>query len=275
MSHFTVMVFGENVEEKMDPYWELDLSQKEMKEDCRSSFEDKTEEVKRRFEKEIQEMVILPNGKRVFSWEDKNNEAVETVKTKTSEIYKDWKEFAKEWFGYVVDGDRCGYYYNQDAKWDWYSVGGRWRGFFIHKANPVYPKDITLIQTISPFSNKEKLHKRACDVLKKCDIDIKTIQRIAVDTAEKIWKLARGNKQQQFVHGVKEEVTLREHLEEVRKNILIPYAMIGVDGVWHEKGEMGWFGVSSNEKDDWNSIFMEYFNSVPDDTLLTLVDCHI
>ena len=276
MSHFTVIVFGDDVVEKLEPYWELDLSQDEMKEDERAVFQDETEKVKKRFEEEIQEMVVLPNGKRVFSWEDKNNEAVETVKIKTSEIYKDWKEFAKEWFDYVIDGDCCGYYSNPNAQWDWYVVGGRWRGFFIHKKNPQYPDDIVLKSNASLFSSDElKCHKRACDIIRKCDIDIETMQRIAVERAEESWKLARGNKQQQFIHGVEEGITLREHLEGVRKGALVPFAMIDMDGNWHEKGNMGWFGISTNEKDDWNSIFMEYFNSVPEETLLTLVDCHI
>lgn len=46
---------------------------------------------------------------------------------------------------------------------------------------------------------------------------------------------------------------------------------------WQERGEMGWFGAVANEKDksEWDRQFNEYFDSLPDDTLITIVDCHI
>lgn len=49
------------------------------------------------------------------------------------------------------------------------------------------------------------------------------------------------------------------------------------EGKWYEKGEMGWFACVSNEKDqgDWNREFNALLDSLPDDTQLTVVDCHI
>lgn len=46
---------------------------------------------------------------------------------------------------------------------------------------------------------------------------------------------------------------------------------------WNERGEMGWFASVSNEKPegDWNKIKREFIQSLPDDMLLTVVDCHI
>ena len=40
---------------------------------------------------------------------------------------------------------------------------------------------------------------------------------------------------------------------------------------------MGWFGMTSNEKEqnDWNKEFYDMIKSLPEDTLLTVVDCHI
>ena len=40
---------------------------------------------------------------------------------------------------------------------------------------------------------------------------------------------------------------------------------------------MGWWGMASNEedKDTWAERFYEMFNELPDDTVLTAVDCHI
>lgn len=49
------------------------------------------------------------------------------------------------------------------------------------------------------------------------------------------------------------------------------------DGQWIEKGEMGWFGMASNEKDDreWETKVSELLASLPADAMLSIVDCHI
>lgn len=49
------------------------------------------------------------------------------------------------------------------------------------------------------------------------------------------------------------------------------------DGQWVERGEMGWFGCVSGEKDQdsWNRDFNAMLDALPDDTWLTVVDCHI
>lgn len=40
---------------------------------------------------------------------------------------------------------------------------------------------------------------------------------------------------------------------------------------------MGWFGMAMDEKaqNDWNDEFYEMLRGLPEDTLLTAVDCHI
>lgn len=47
------------------------------------------------------------------------------------------------------------------------------------------------------------------------------------------------------------------------------------DGEWHEKGEMGWWGMSSGDKDNWDEIFTKLWEQVPDDHWVSFVDCHI
>lgn len=55
------------------------------------------------------------------------------------------------------------------------------------------------------------------------------------------------------------------------------YYAILHNGEWQARGDMGWFGMSSNEtnKASWVSKVSELINSLPDDTWLTTVDCHI
>ena len=66
------------------------------------------------------------------------------------------------------------------------------------------------------------------------------------------------------------------YVETAAMNVITPYAFVK-DSKWVERGEMGWWGMASNEmeKDDWTQAFVKMFRELPDDTLITIVDCHI
>lgn len=57
----------------------------------------------------------------------------------------------------------------------------------------------------------------------------------------------------------------------------IPFCFVDEDGEWYEKGEMGWFAITTNEmaEDTWRTSFEDYINTVKDDCLVTVVDFHI
>lgn len=57
---------------------------------------------------------------------------------------------------------------------------------------------------------------------------------------------------------------------------LTALSYLDADG-WVEKGTMGWWGVIHDEKDSdvWEEMFNKKIASIPDDYVLTLVDCHI
>lgn len=48
-----------------------------------------------------------------------------------------------------------------------------------------------------------------------------------------------------------------------------------MDGKWAAEGKMGWWASVSNANSDWQSDFMQIFETIPDDYWLTVVDCHI
>ena len=56
-----------------------------------------------------------------------------------------------------------------------------------------------------------------------------------------------------------------------------PFCFVDTDGQWNEKGEMGWWGVTFDEKPDttWEDIFKEYLKTVEDNCLVTVIDFHI
>ena len=55
-----------------------------------------------------------------------------------------------------------------------------------------------------------------------------------------------------------------------------PFCLV-VDGEWFEKGEMGWFGISTNDKpqEDWNTEFVNILKKLPDNSRVYLIDFHI
>ncbi len=67
-----------------------------------------------------------------------------------------------------------------------------------------------------------------------------------------------------------------EYVVRARRSVLTPFAVVH-EGKWHERGSMGWFGAVSEKKDQaaWDAEFMKLFVALPDDTLLSLYDCHI
>jgi len=49
------------------------------------------------------------------------------------------------------------------------------------------------------------------------------------------------------------------------------------DGKWYERGDMGWWGIVTDEKDKdvWNIEYLKLIENLPDDTLISVYDCHI
>lgn len=60
---------------------------------------------------------------------------------------------------------------------------------------------------------------------------------------------------------------------------MTPFAYIDLDGNWHENGEMGWWGIVSNEKDkdEWDDEFKNYVNGIQNNKHIEVVavDVHI
>jgi len=74
-------------------------------------------------------------------------------------------------------------------------------------------------------------------------------------------------------YGFYEEV----YVDKCRNGALVPLAIVR-NGEWFERGKMGWWGVMRGENlsyEDWCVKFQEMLDELPDDTLLSMYDCHI
>lgn len=80
-----------------------------------------------------------------------------------------------------------------------------------------------------------------------------------------------------FYDNVENYYISRDEYAQNAINASIPTYAFVINGKWYEKGEMGWFGISDDKMtiNEWNKQFMEMLDSVSDDTLITIVDCHI
>jgi hypothetical protein len=67
-----------------------------------------------------------------------------------------------------------------------------------------------------------------------------------------------------------------QYIENAKNNSFVTFALVK-DSKWYERGEMGWLGCVSKEmnKKEWNNKFCSLLLDLPDETLISLYDCHI
>jgi hypothetical protein len=127
---------------------------------------------------------------------------------------------------------------NENAKWDWFTIGGRWDAAIKTKAGD-YVNTCKLGEIDwTPFKDEDYEKEEKEDFF--------------------------GRKYRPLKEGVEWHFTKED----------TPFCVV-IDGDWNEKAEMGWWGVTSNEKDDWRTIFFELIGKLPADSEVTLVDFHI
>lgn len=63
--------------------------------------------------------------------------------------------------------------------------------------------------------------------------------------------------------------------EQYKKEHNTPFCFVDLDGEWHECAHMGWWGMTSDDNENWENEFWEYVNSLPEDTVITTIDFHI
>lgn len=68
-------------------------------------------------------------------------------------------------------------------------------------------------------------------------------------------------------HGM----TIADWIEEAPA--LSAYAFVK-DGEWVTRGDVGWFGVTTGDRDDWQARFDQMLASIPADHYVAIVDCH-
>lgn len=282
MSHFTVLILGGNVDEQLAPY-------------------DENERVEEYSNGPVSEEDL----ERMYNYYKEKKDFVGTLEECLEQYSEDWNEGWRKdengvWQDYTT--------YNPKSKWDWYQTGGRWAGFFKLK------EGATGISGDGSLVCGNQAEEGTADVLLKKDIDFEGMMNDAGKKAseyyDKIigiignlpevesWESIRERFEniddardfyhnQERVKALKEanehwadpedfQISREDYIENARLRSFVPYAVVK-DGEWFQKGEMGWWGMSSNEmsQSDWNKKVSEMIMACDDETEFTLVDCHI
>ena len=194
-------------------------------------------------------------------------------------------------------------YYNPDAKYDYYCVIGEdsfarfgGAGFIMKdgsKANTGLVKDIDIDATVAAAVQKERgfyrevidgageLHHTAWPVyLERVDR-----KEITIDEARELYRAQPDIKrfdewarlaQYYFIDADKFLVSEDEYV----KDVTVPIFCANIMGDWYEEGQMGWWGIVSDQKEpsDWKQLIesklREAQNDYPDEEFHFL-DCHI
>lgn len=224
---------------------------------------------------------ILGDVQIVFDLGEKGAE-LRTVPYK--ELYSTLQDYVRDYVEAPWDEEKqdYGYWENPNAKWDWWQIGGRWKGFL--KASSGESGEESLV--CRGFIQNEKGRYAQARV---GDIDFEPDQEL-YNKKLRWWEvvvegspLRSGEDKMDFFNFYQKEYYInryktKETYAKINSSV-ITYAVIMPDGKWYQKGDMGWWGFSSEtaeESYDWDMHFKENFIDKADpDWILTIVDCHI
>ncbi len=295
MSHFAVLVIGDDIEEQLAKYDEnLEMPRyvKYTKEELIANERQSIEEYKNDTYAEYLSDPIkyAENSTNDNHLKYLKEEFPKKLTMTDEEIY----ELATKWYDPEDIGENGEVYStrNPNSKWDWYEVGGRWAGTIAVKDGVEI--DMPNFSWGWDADSREKVIAEGTktDSAYVRDIDFSKMHRTEEDYKEALryWEL--------IVEGVKpknkvEEEQIKftwykpEYYIERYKNketfakCRSSFSMWAVvkDGEWYEKGKMGFWAMSDETHDeavDWEMNFFDRFlKDLPEDTLITVVDCHI
>lgn len=294
MTHFAVAVISDGtktVDELLAPYQENNMGTcpREYLE-----FFDEEDEYLEEYQNDSVKVAKMPDGRLLYPWDDEFRkdgafgfgsgthevpEGIPLVKVPFKEKYATFEQFVADWHGISErnpETGRYGYFENKDARWDWYQVGGRWRGMLRAAEGELGEP--------SWFNKGKDLPAGRFDSARIKDIDFSPNQEV-YELAIAEWEYnieGEGDDQDlEWLFSMEYMVKhygSKEAYAEIESTVFWR-AVVTPDGEWHEVGGMGWFGCSSEsgeEYADWALRFKERFIDPCDpEFTLTVVDCHI
>ena len=218
-----------------------------------------------------------------------------------SELYS-YEGFCENYCGYRKNSSGVwGCYYNPNATWDWWETGGRFRGKLvvrngtpgvlpvIEKVGDVYKPVVNAkgFQYVSGAFKKdicwtEMMANALAGYRKSYNAYVKAFSSGKVENLDTIASITDegivGWGQMLYLKGeTLDEFLNRNGVSPTDQYVLSTYAYVDGNGEWHGSGEMGWFGLSSNDMPEraWHDEMQSWLSGIEDDAYIVIVDCHI
>ncbi len=214
-------------------------------------------------------------------------------------LYPNISDYASEYFGcsYYPAMDAYGYYYNPNAFYDWYSIGGRWPFLFLVKDSC---PECSIGEKHYGYSSMEPKepegYKWVCAARKR-DIEWEVMADWYILTVKKkfqsLEKLFLTGERDDDIRGIvtdagieydrelicKKDETEEQYLE--RSNLfkncrytISFYAFLGENGLQTPDDLDIPDTNPDNRRDCWLSAIERHIESLPDDIVLIGIDCH-
>jgi len=236
---------------------------------------------------------------------------IELVEVKHKDRYPDFGTFIEDWCGYKYDPEHktWGYWNGLNEKWDWYTIGGRYSGRLLLKGDGV--ADTALVQYIDwnameeesvgyKLKNHRDFHaalsqfegtrwkeehwqewQRARQLWEVGDTRAKNAQE-AFDCLDDYARASAASAAAHYWGFTFQELAdLYYKTEEEYHAMFTPwglsYAFVDKRGNWHQRGEMGWWGMDDKSKatEDYEAAYWTFINSLENEDRVYMVDCHI
>lgn len=294
-------VATEIAERELEPFWELDLPADEARHNKYAEFEPRMGKfealAKCKADLKRRKAEALFQGKGNDKFLDRMitlNEGCKANIIEEKEMVDFWVE---NYYGYSYNNDYYGYWYNPNAKWDWFSVGGRWRGLFKVK------EGVKKVLGNAGLYGDKPIKEDGTDIAFKKEIAIEEMREEAIIKAKEAWPRYLEFKEDNKKYDEKRKTLSEEErckirirdeirhfgefgvychkelksVEELENEYKIATYAVIKDGKWYQKGEMGWWGMSSDEmsEEEWIKKWNELVDEADEDDLFILCDCHI
>ena len=163
-----------------------------------------------------------------------------------------------------------GYWYNPNAKWDYWEIGGDFCGML----------------KLLPGKTGYNISNGRCDTALVADCEFSPSES-AIHRAARMWEvLVEGgapHEGEEFFNPWTPEYYLKRYGDKetfIRRNSAFStYAFVTAEGEWHEQGRMGWFGMddaTNKSITSYEIAFQEYLEKAREQGLMiAIVDCHI
>lgn len=163
--------------------------------------------------------------------------------------------------------------YNPKSKWDWYSIGGRWSCELKIR--------ITEENGLGEYAESDQDEFVYGNVAKIKDIDFSPNAE-RYNECYQWWKDNVEAPDEEWDELYKKEYFTKRYRDAeeyaTRNASFATFALVTPDGEWHEQGEMGWFGCSSEtpeEAREWDEQYASFIENANPEHYFVMVDCHI